>query len=244
MSRTEASARVRSLKIIVLSRGARAEARVVGRGVSTRTAVQILGGILLRAERREASSSRRPTWSSRCARRSRRRWRATAQSSYPAGCSSTCRVCFPRARSSSSTARRRASSRFAAALPSTGSTPTAPRTSRDFPTPMRRRRLTVDTDTLLATLASVGRAVSRDEARPVLTGILMRFGDGKLVMAATDSYRLSYKETPIDGNGARARGDRPGACARGGCAAWRPPAARSSSASRRTRCSSGSTARG
>jgi DNA polymerase III subunit beta len=56
---------------------------------------------------------------------------------------------------------------------------------------------TVDVDSLLSTIASVGRAVSRDEARPVLTGILARFGDGKLVMAATDSYRLSYKETPL-----------------------------------------------
>ena len=58
---------------------------------------------------------------------------------------------------------------------------------------------TVSADALLETLASVGRAVSRDEARPVLTGILVKFGDGKLVMAATDSYRLSYKETPIEG---------------------------------------------
>lgn len=57
----------------------------------------------------------------------------------------------------------------------------------------------VGTASLLATMASVGRAVSRDEARPVLTGILVKFGDGKLVMAATDSYRLSYKETPIEG---------------------------------------------
>jgi DNA polymerase-3 subunit beta len=58
---------------------------------------------------------------------------------------------------------------------------------------------TLDADTLLDTLASVGRAVSRDEARPVLTGILVKFGEGKLVMAATDSYRLSYKETPLEG---------------------------------------------
>jgi DNA polymerase III subunit beta len=55
----------------------------------------------------------------------------------------------------------------------------------------------VDVDAFLATVASVGRAVSRDEARPVLTGILVKFGDGKLIMAATDSYRLSYKETPM-----------------------------------------------
>jgi DNA polymerase-3 subunit beta len=58
---------------------------------------------------------------------------------------------------------------------------------------------TVSADALLDTLSAVGRAVSRDEARPVLTGILVRFGDGKLVMAATDSYRLSYKETPVEG---------------------------------------------
>jgi DNA polymerase-3 subunit beta len=58
---------------------------------------------------------------------------------------------------------------------------------------------TLDAGSFLSTVASVGRAVSRDEARPVLTGILVRFGDGKLVMAATDSYRLSYKETPIEG---------------------------------------------
>ncbi len=58
---------------------------------------------------------------------------------------------------------------------------------------------TVDADALLATISSVGRAVSRDEARPVLTGILVRFGEGKLAMAATDSYRLSYKETPLEG---------------------------------------------
>jgi DNA polymerase-3 subunit beta len=53
-------------------------------------------------------------------------------------------------------------------------------------------------DVMLETLASVSRAVSRDEARPVLTGILVRFGGGKLVMAATDSYRLAYRETPME----------------------------------------------
>jgi DNA polymerase-3 subunit beta len=58
---------------------------------------------------------------------------------------------------------------------------------------------TLDADTLLETIASVGRAVSRDEARPVLTGILVRLATGKLVMAATDSYRLSYKETRVEG---------------------------------------------
>src|SRR5581483_2719531 len=68
-----------------------------------------------------------------------------------------------------------------------------------LPDPELAQTSTVDADVLLETLASVGRAVSRDEARPVLTGILVRFGDGKLVMAATDSYRLAYRETAVEG---------------------------------------------
>ena len=57
----------------------------------------------------------------------------------------------------------------------------------------------IEGEALLATIARVSRSASRDESRPVLTGILARFESGKLVMAATDSYRLSVKETPIAG---------------------------------------------
>jgi DNA polymerase-3 subunit beta len=57
----------------------------------------------------------------------------------------------------------------------------------------------VDRATLLETVARVSRSASRDESRPVLTGVLMRFEPGKLVMAATDSYRLSVKETASEG---------------------------------------------
>jgi DNA polymerase III subunit beta len=56
----------------------------------------------------------------------------------------------------------------------------------------------VDRDALLETIQRVARASSRDESRPVLTGILVRFGGGKLVMAATDSYLLAVKETALD----------------------------------------------
>jgi DNA polymerase-3 subunit beta len=59
---------------------------------------------------------------------------------------------------------------------------------------------TVDRETLLATVSRVARSASRDESRPVLTGILVRFEQDKLVMAATDSYRLSVKETPLAGD--------------------------------------------
>src|SRR5918912_4178875 len=58
---------------------------------------------------------------------------------------------------------------------------------------------TVAREALLDTVARVSRSASRDESRPVLTGILVRFEAEKLVMAATDSYRLSVKETPLTG---------------------------------------------
>ena len=57
---------------------------------------------------------------------------------------------------------------------------------------------TVDRDALAETIARVGRSASRDESRPVLTGILVKFEPSKLIMAATDSYRLAVKETLVD----------------------------------------------
>jgi DNA polymerase-3 subunit beta len=60
------------------------------------------------------------------------------------------------------------------------------------------RLFSVERDAFLDTVARVSRSASRDESRPVLTGILVRFETGKLVMAATDSYRLSVKETALE----------------------------------------------
>jgi DNA polymerase-3 subunit beta len=57
----------------------------------------------------------------------------------------------------------------------------------------------VEREAFLDTVGRVGRSASRDESRPVLTGILVRFEAEKLVMAATDSYRLSVKETALSG---------------------------------------------
>jgi DNA polymerase III subunit beta len=59
---------------------------------------------------------------------------------------------------------------------------------------------TVEREALLDTISRVARSASRDESRPVLTGILVRFEGGKLVMAATDSYRMSVKETALEGD--------------------------------------------
>lgn len=61
--------------------------------------------------------------------------------------------------------------------------------------------MSIDADALLETAGRVSRAASRDESRPVLTGILVRFEGEKLVMAATDSYRLAVKETAMGSGG-------------------------------------------
>ena len=50
---------------------------------------------------------------------------------------------------------------------------------------------------LTETIDIVARAASRDETRPVLTGILIKFGKSSIKMVATDSYRLSVKETKV-----------------------------------------------
>jgi DNA polymerase-3 subunit beta len=48
------------------------------------------------------------------------------------------------------------------------------------------------------TIARVSRSASRDETRPILTGILVSASGDELRMVATDSYRLSVKETKLD----------------------------------------------
>ncbi len=57
----------------------------------------------------------------------------------------------------------------------------------------------VDGDALLGTISRVSKSASRDESRPVLTGIFVSFAGERLVMAATDSYRLAVKETVAPG---------------------------------------------
>ena len=66
-----------------------------------------------------------------------------------------------------------------------------------LPEPSSTEMAAIDADALLATATKVSRAASRDESRPVLTGILVRFEGENLVMAATDSYRLAVKETSM-----------------------------------------------
>ena len=50
---------------------------------------------------------------------------------------------------------------------------------------------------VLATADRVGRSASRDETRPVLTGVLVRIDTTGLTMVATDSYRLAVQTADL-----------------------------------------------
>ena len=74
----------------------------------------------------------------------------------------------------------------------------ASRTSRRSPSPSRRAGSRCRRQAFVATVAKVARSASRDETRPVLTGILVSATGDELRMVATDSYRLSVKETKLE----------------------------------------------
>jgi DNA polymerase III subunit beta len=58
--------------------------------------------------------------------------------------------------------------------------------------------ITVPADAFVDTINRVARAASRDETRPHLTGVLVTATGKELRMVATDSYRLSVKETQLE----------------------------------------------
>jgi len=73
--------------------------------------------------------------------------------------------------------------------------------AEDFPTlpdPTSDTRVVLPADAFVQTVSRVARSASRDETRPVLTGILMSASGQELRMVATDSYRLSVKQTALD----------------------------------------------
>ena len=61
----------------------------------------------------------------------------------------------------------------------------------------RERLFAVDRTVFLETAEQVMRAASKDESRPVLTGILVELGGGTVTMAATDSYRMAVKTSQL-----------------------------------------------
>ncbi|MDP9424887.1 MAG: DNA polymerase III subunit beta [Actinomycetota bacterium] len=56
-------------------------------------------------------------------------------------------------------------------------------------------------EVIVETVEKVSKSYSRDETRPVLTGILVSFEESRVRMVTTDSYRLSIKETDLATNG-------------------------------------------
>jgi DNA polymerase-3 subunit beta len=62
-------------------------------------------------------------------------------------------------------------------------------------------RVTVGAGAFGEGVAQVARAASRDEARPILTGVLLEVGREGLTMVATDSYRLAVRELPATAAG-------------------------------------------
>jgi DNA polymerase III subunit beta len=67
-----------------------------------------------------------------------------------------------------------------------------------FPEPDQESTVSLPADAFVATALKVAGSASRDETRPVLTGILVSASERELRMVATDSYRLSVKETTLE----------------------------------------------
>ena len=190
---------------------------IVSRAASPRTTVQVLARILLRSEV-GSSSSRRPTWRSRCERGSMRRWRPKGRSSCPEaarrpGAPASRRRGLDRAPPGRRSRRDRQRRGGLQDPPTTRRTfpayPTrpAPRWSRSTPRRCSRlRRRSV----------AQRRATSPGPSSPNPRSLR---GEN-LVMAATDSYRLAVKkETSMAGPGPdlvdRARPGAARACACG-----------------------------
>lgn len=73
--------------------------------------------------------------------------------------------------------------------------------SEDFPSlpePDQATRMKLPMQAFVETALQVSRSASKDETRPVLTGVLITAGGQELTMVATDSYRLSVKHAVLE----------------------------------------------
>ena len=169
---------------------------LVGRAVSSRTAIQILSGILLEAREGELRLAATDM-------------ELSLRAAVPARVEGDGAVVLPGrtlvdiARllpSDEVTIEHRASESVVHVTSGSASYTLHTYNAEDFPRLpdfSDTQTFAVDREALIATIARVARAASRDEARPVLTGVLVQFAGDKLVMAATDSYRLAVKETAL-----------------------------------------------
>jgi DNA polymerase III subunit beta len=64
---------------------------------------------------------------------------------------------------------------------------------------MEGARIELETTGLRKMVEQVIFAASTDESRPTLTGVEVTFRDGRISMAATDGYRLSLRSAPVNG---------------------------------------------
>ena len=67
-----------------------------------------------------------------------------------------------------------------------------------FPEPDPASAISLPLKAFVETAMKVSGSASRDETRPVLTGILVSASGSEVRMVATDSYRLSVKETTLE----------------------------------------------
>lgn len=72
----------------------------------------------------------------------------------------------------------------------------------DFPSVPQgvgKKSFTLSAKDVASALSLVLPSVSVDESRPILTGVLVIFSEGKLQFVATDGFRLSRKELSVEG---------------------------------------------
>lgn len=174
---------------------------VISRGVSARTTIQILGGILL--ETREASIKLSAT-----------DMELSIQTRLPANVESEGRVVVParifndvvRALPPGEVVLEHDSTEGLVRLTTGGNGSKNEYKIRayaaeDFPRLPEFQpedAFILSGDTLVQTIEKVSRSYSRDETRPVLTGVLVVLDGLHMQMVTTDSYRLSVKNTLLD----------------------------------------------
>ena len=188
MMETEAATSAGDLRVTVSRDALAQKLGIVARGVSSRTAVQILSGILLRSEGDQLHLAATDM-------------ELSLRASLPARVESEGSVVVPGKllvdlvrQLPAEEVRIEHGADDGVLRITSGASNSQVNTfaAADFP---RLPELDVQLHSLkaaavLETIGRVRRAASRDESRPVLTGILVRFEPGKLVMAATDSYQI------------------------------------------------------
>ena len=169
---------------------------LVSRGVSARSTIQLLGGILLEA-------------GEEAVRLSATDMEVSIQTSSPARVEEGGRVVIP-ARIFNDVVRSLPKGELALAYDSSGGVvrllaqekeyQIRAYAAEDFPRLPEfdeAGAFEMSGEALVETVEKVSRSYSRDETRPVLTGILISFEESRVRMVTTDSYRLSIKETEL-----------------------------------------------